>query len=237
MKKTTASPIETELPTLASVRTTASYFSMLTPSYEKPEDSLGVSSTDLGPDADKYKEAFKALYSSLVKNKTQANRVYPHIYDEYGPYQDSLKQIENAIKAIEMASSRYSHGDLSLISNKLSEAASYCKSAYKSAGFNSSFSSIVLFVKRAVLTAEVSEVSLDSLSCLEQTLRTLHQNPMLSLGDAAELSENLSEYQWRGESDVVDELLSILHSALGHPPLAVASDSVEPQSRLTGVSV
>lgn len=147
-----------------------------------------------------------------VTSAPPIQRAYPHLMD--GPAGEACQHVTRALEHARRALEMFGETDLDDINTQFSIIAVTMAKAHQLTQFNDSFGAVLSFIRRATLTASSAEVSRPALNGLVQALHSLLENPLIDLGDAAELVESLSELGWQGEHKAVDRLVAALFNEI-----------------------
>lgn len=167
-----------------------------------------------------------------VRSSGQFNRLvgienlYPHIFDVASQEGRARAELTAALDAITAAIGAFRDGDIGSISSNLGALALRLDSAYSQIEGNYPLSALVGYLKRAVLVADVGDLSRGALLVLESTVRSLAENPLIDLTEAAEMSEQLEVNGWNGSLDFVAELASSIFKDDESDEIAVHSPAV-----------
>lgn len=139
-----------------------------------------------------------------------AERIYPHVFDGDLPAGKALVHIRNAMNYARSALDAYGQPDLEAVKSYLAQVAAAMAGAYPMTEFNESLGGVVGFLRRAVLVVDTGELTRSALNALSFALRSISENPMLDLDDAADIVEGLEKEGWRGGHALADEIIQLL---------------------------
>jgi hypothetical protein len=135
-------------------------------------------------------------------------RLYPHVFDDAVPEGQSRTHLLSGLADARLAQDAMSESDFDELGFRLGLVANSLRSAHESAPDNIAYRSVVAFIRRAALVAQPTEVSRSALNALAVALRTLSENPLIDLEDAAELSDQLASEGWRGDHAIAKEVIA-----------------------------
>lgn len=136
--------------------------------------------------------------------------LYPHVFDEHEGAGLAIASLRLAHVDATRALAAFGEADLDAVQTRLGHVAAALAKAARLNDFNPSFGAVVGFVRRAVLIAMASEVSRSSLNALVNVVATVEKNPMLSLMEAAELTQQMEREGWNGQHAAVERLAQAL---------------------------
>jgi hypothetical protein len=139
-----------------------------------------------------------------------AERIYPHVFDGDLPAGKALVHIGSAMSYARSALDAFAQPDLEAVRSYLAQIAAAMSGAYPKTEFNESLGGVVGFLRRAVLIADTGELTRSALNALSSALRSISENPMLDLDDAADIVELLEKEGWRGGHSLADEIIQLL---------------------------
>jgi hypothetical protein len=137
-------------------------------------------------------------------------RAYPQVVEAAQP---ALRFISQALGDARAALEAFGEPDFREVANRLTCVAALCARAHLETRFNESFGAVVSYIRRATIAANAAnpdEISRDSLNSLVHVLNTLITNPVISLGDAGDLVELLSQHGWHGEHEAIERIIATL---------------------------
>lgn len=148
--------------------------------------------------------------STEIAEPTPVERMYPHLFDQELQAGQALIHIRNAIRYMQATLDAFAEPDLDAAGGSLAQLATALSTAYPLTDFNPSLGGVVAFIRRAVLAASVTDISLSGLNALQFVLRGICDNPLLDLDDAADSIDRLEREGWRGEHEVADKIVAAL---------------------------
>lgn len=201
------------------------------PSYENMFGSLAERSGTAVPETSQSSSAVRTLKGLHLLRTTKRNststgtdeslaniddarppveRFYPHIFDEAGSAGQARLLIISALSDAQKALEAFGHAELDVVGTQLALIATTMSKAHRLSDFNESLGAVISFVRRATLVASSADISRSALNILIHALRTISENPMLALDEAADIVDKLSGEGWRGEHGIADAIVSAL---------------------------
>jgi hypothetical protein len=141
-----------------------------------------------------------------------ADRAYPHLLEAAQP---AVSLIQHCLDDARLALDAFQDADFTGVATRLSAIAAQCSTAHSLTKFNESFGAVVSFIRRSAVSANAAEISRPALNAMINVLNHLTQNPMIGIGDAADMQIKLSDCGWIGEHEAVNNLLAWLLSEEG----------------------
>lgn len=138
------------------------------------------------------------------------DRIYPHLFDQEQKTGQALIHIRSAIGYTQASIDAFGEPDLVAVGGYLAQVATALSAAYLLTEFNPSLGGVVAFIRRAVLAVHITDISRSRLNTLQFALRSLNDNPMLDLDDAADVIDRLEKEGWCGEHALAEKIISAL---------------------------
>lgn len=148
--------------------------------------------------------------SNTAEQTVEARRIYPHVFDEATKTGEALTLIQKAIEDVRLAIDDFTDANLQSIGTRFSQIALLLKKAYGISHANDPFAAVISFVRRAILIFAPEDASLPQLNSLLVALKKLADNPLLSLDDATDLIDKLTDDGWDGQHEAVEKIVAML---------------------------
>lgn len=159
--------------------------------------------------AEEIQEKYRQIQAK-DNQRVSVERIYPHAFDGSVTAGSARKNILNALADARDALDSFNDGDFQSLSTRLTIIAATMKDTHKLTEFNESLGGVVSYIRRATLTANVTELTRSSLNALIYVLNQISDNPMVDLDDASELIDHLSSEGWTGEHSFSKEVIDVL---------------------------
>lgn len=139
--------------------------------------------------------------------------IYPHIFDEGLSKGAAWAELQGGMERLDKCIDAYGDGDIAGVAARLSEVALVLKSVHSKLDRNDPQAALVGFMRRAVLAASPDEVSRSTLESMRSVVRTMQSAPVMSLSEAADLSDQLETNGWNGDEPNASALFQIMFGA------------------------
>lgn len=126
-------------------------------------------------------------------------KIYPHAFDEEEPIGAARLEYQKALTSIRACSESLADGDFGAVSGRLSDAALIFKAAHANLDRDDPLAALTGYLRRAVLAADPSEISRAGMEALQSVVASTLENPVVTLLEAAELSDQLEQAGWNGD--------------------------------------
>jgi hypothetical protein len=136
-----------------------------------------------------------------------ADRAYPHLLEAAQP---AVSLVRRCLEDAHLALESFEESDFAGVATRLSAIAAQCATAHPLTTFNEGFGAVVSFVRRAAISADVAAISRRPLNAMIRALNSVSNDPMMSVGEAADILSALSDSGWTGEYAAVERLMASL---------------------------